>query len=51
MYVDLDDASAVHAFVRDRGRRRPAEVMRPAPVPPEVRMPQPAAEIVASTAR
>jgi hypothetical protein len=49
-YVDLDDPAAMEAFVRDRGRRRRAEVLRPAPVPPEVRVPQPATETVASTA-
>ena len=49
-YVDLDDTAVLEAFVRDRGRRR-AEVLRPAPVPPEVRVPHPATEIVASTAR
>jgi hypothetical protein len=50
-YVDLDDPAALTAFVRDRGRRRPTEVLRPQPVPAEVRVPQPATEIVASTAR
>ena len=49
-FVDLDDPAALEAYVRDRGRRRPAEVLRRAPVPPEVRVPQPATEIVASTA-
>jgi glycosyltransferase involved in cell wall biosynthesis len=49
-YVDLDDPAALEAFVRDRGRRRHAEVLRPAPVPPEVRVPHRATEIVASTA-
>jgi glycosyltransferase involved in cell wall biosynthesis len=49
-YVDLDDPAALEAYVRDRGRRRPA-VLRPAPVPPEVRVPHPATETVASTAR
>jgi glycosyltransferase involved in cell wall biosynthesis len=48
-YVDLDDPAELQAFVRDRGRRRPVEVLRP--VPPEVRVPQPATETVASTAR
>ena len=48
-YVDLDDPAELRAFVRDRGRRRPVEVLRP--VPPEVRVPQPATETVASTAR